>query len=144
MSTRIAAILALLLALSGWLLYKQVQASGELKAQIEQRDAQLLESARQVGALSAEIAARDKAITELEAKRDELANRTERVRTVVREVYRQPEVRPWAETPVPPPVADAVTAGIDELYQPAGTTQNAGRGDRATGGDDAGLSPPER
>ena len=144
MSTRIAAILALLLALSGWLLYKQVQASGELKAQIEQRDAQLLESARQVGALSAEIAARDKAITELEAKRDELSERTERVRTVVREVYRQPEVRPWAETPVPTAVAAAVTAGVDELYQPAGTTSNAGRGDRTTGGDDDGLPATER
>ena len=144
MSTKAAAVLALLLALSGWLLYKQIQASGELKAQIEQRDAWLLESARKVGRLTADIAARDKAITELEAKRDELANRTERVRTVVREVYRQPEVQPWAETPVPPPVADAVTAALAELYQPAGTTPNAGRSDRATGGDDAGLPATER
>jgi len=69
MAAKIAAGLALLLALSGWLLYRQIQASGELKAQIEQRDAWLLESARQVGVLSAEIAARDKAITELEAPR---------------------------------------------------------------------------
>jgi len=139
MSTKIAAVLALLLALSGWALYKQIQASGELKAQIEQRDAELLESAKKVGALTAEMAARDKAITELEAKRDELANRTERVRTVVREVYRQPEVQPWAETPVPTAVAASVAAGVDELWQPAGTTSNAGRGDRTTGGDDDGL-----
>jgi len=141
-STKIAAIFALLLALSGWALYKQIQTSGELRAQIEQRDAWLLESARQVGALSAEIAARDKSIAELEAKRDELANRSERVRTVVREVYRQPEVKPWAETPVPPPVAAAVAAGVDELWQPADTTPNAGRGNRTTGGDDDGLSAP--
>ena len=142
MTTKIAVGLALLLALSGWALYKQIQTSGELRAQIEQRDAWLLESARQVGALSAEIAARDKSIAELEAKRDELANRSERVRTVVREVYRQPEVKPWAETPVPASVAASVTAGIDELYQPAGTTPNAGRGNRAAGGDDAGLPAP--
>lgn len=142
MSTKIAAVLALLLALSGWLLYRQIQASGELKAQIEQRDAWLLESARKVGALSAEITARDKAITELEAQKNELSKRAERVRTVVREVYRQPEVQPWAETPVPASVADAVTAALAELYQPAGTTSNAGRGNRTTGGDDDGLSAP--
>lgn len=144
MSIKIAAALALLLALSGWLLYRQIQASGELKAQIEQRDAQLLESARKVGVLSAEIAARDKAITELEAKRDELANRSERVRTVVREVYRQPDVRPWAETPVPASVVRAVSAGIDCLWEPAGATSNSGCGNRATGGDDAGLPATER
>lgn len=144
MTARIAAVLALLLALSGWALYKQIQFSGELKAQIEQSDAQLLESARKVGRLTADIADRDKAITKLEAKRDELANRTERVRTVVREVYRQPEVRPWAETPVPTAAAAAVTAALDELYQPAGTTSNAGRGDRTTGGDDDGLPATER
>lgn len=126
MTARIAAILALLLALSGVALYKQIQASGELKAQIEQRDAWLLESARKVGRLTADIAARDKAITELEAKRDELANRTERVRTVVREVYRQPEVQPWAETAPPPAVVDAVAAGIDRLWQPATSDPNRG------------------
>lgn len=142
MSTKIAAALALLLALSGWLLYRQIQASGELKAQIEQRDAWLLESARQVGALSAEITARDKAITELEAQKNELSKRAERVRTVVREIYRQPEVKPWAETPVPPPVADAVTAALAELYQPAGTAADPNRGDRTTGGDDDGLRTP--
>ena len=140
MSIKIAAILALLLAASGYALYHQIQASGELKAQIEQRDAWLLESARKVGKLSAEITARDEAITKLEAKRDELAKRAERVRTVVREVYRQPEVRPWAETPVPHPVAASVTAALDELYQPAAADPN--RGDRATGGDDDGLSAP--
>jgi len=129
MTARIAAILALLLALSGWALYKQIQASGELQAQIEQRDAWLLESAKKVGALTAEMAARDKAITELEAKRDELANRTERVRTVVREVYRQPEVRPWAETAPPPAVAVSVAAGIDRLWNPTSATADTNRGD---------------
>src|SRR3990167_10775615 len=139
MSTKIAAILALLLALSGWLLYRQIQASGELKAQIEQRDAWLLESAKKVGALTAEMAARDKAITELEAKRDELANRTERVRTVVREVYRQPEVQPWAETAPPPAVVDAVAAAVDCLWEPAGSASDADCGDRTAGGDDGRL-----
>lgn len=144
MTTKVAAILALLLALSGWLLYNQIQASGELKAQVEQRDAWLLESARQVGVLSAEITARDKSIAELEAQKNELSKRAERVRTVVREVYRQPEVRPWAETPVPHPVAASVTAGVDELWQPAGTTADQNRGDRTTGGDDDGLPATER
>lgn len=137
MSARIAAALALLLALSGWALYKQIQASGELKAQIEQRDAWLLESAKKVGALTAEMAARDKAITELEAKRDELANRTERVRTVVREVYRQPDVQPWAQTAPPPAVVAGVAAAVDCLWEPA--TDNADCGNRTTGGDNAGL-----
>lgn len=144
MSTKIAAVLALLLALSGVALYKQIQASGELQAQIEQSDAQLLESARKVGRLTADIADRDKAITKLEAKRDELANRTERVRTVVREVYRQPDVQPWAQTAPPPAVVDAVAAAVDCLWEPAGSASDAGRGDRTTGGDDDGLPATER
>lgn len=115
MSTKIAAIFALLLALSGWLLYKQIQASGELKAQIEQRDAQLLESARKVGLLSAEIAARDKAITELEAQKNVLANRKERVRTVVRTVVDE-STDACLKAPVPDDVARAVGVALDCLW----------------------------
>jgi len=143
MTARIAAILALLLALSGLALYKQIQASGELRAQIEQRDAWLLESARKAGKLSAEITARDQAIIELEAQKNALANRKEQVRDVVRIVVDE-SGDACIKASVPVDVARAVGAALDCLWEPASATSNSGCGNRATGGDDAGLSPPER
>lgn len=141
MSTKIAAIFALLLALSGWLLYKQIQTSGELRAQIEQREQQLRDATSRIGELGADIKARDEASKLLEAERDDLRKRTAEVRTVIRKVYIQPDVQPWADTVPPTAVVDAVNAGIGELWRSAGNGNPDG-GTIASRRDNGGLSAP--
>lgn len=142
MSTKIAAALVLLLALSGWALYRQISANGGLQKQIEQRDQQLQEAAKHVDALATEIKARDKAVILLEAERDDLRTKTAQVRTVIRKVYVQPDVQPWANTVPPSAVVDAVGAGIECLWQPTEGGGNADCGAVAAGRDDGRLPAP--
>ena len=120
MSAKIAAALALLLALAGWGLYHQISVNGGLQKQIEQREQQLHDATSRIDELGADIKARDEASKLLEAERDDLRKRTAEVRTVVRKVYIQPDVQPWADTVPPAAVVDAVNAGLDELWKPAG------------------------
>lgn len=56
--SRIAAALALLLALAGWGLYEQIAANGSLQKQIEQREQQLLDATSRIDELDADIKAR--------------------------------------------------------------------------------------
>ena len=125
LGSRIAAGLALLLALAGWGLYHQISVSGGLKKQIEQREQQLRD----------DIKARDEASKLLEAERDDLRKRSAKVRTVVRMVYAQPDVQPWAEAVPPAAVVDSVGAGIDQLWS-AASADNAHGGAVTPGGDD--------
>ena len=120
MAAKIAAALALLLALSGWGLYRQISVNGGLQKQIEQRDQQLSDAADRIKALDDDIKARDEASKLLEAERDDLRKRTAEVRTVVRKVYIQPDVQPWADTVPPAAVVDAVGSGIACLWRSAG------------------------
>ena len=142
MGTKIAAALALLLALAGWGLYKQVSANGGLQKQIEQRDQQLSDAANRIKALDDDIKARDTASKLLEAERDELRKRTAEVRTVVRKVYIQPDVQPWADTVPPAAVVDAIGAGIDCLWESADGGGNADCSAIAARRDDGGLPAP--
>ena len=139
--SRIAAALAVLLALAGWGLYHQISVSGGLKKQIEQREQQLRDATSAIDALNADIKARDQASKLLEAERDDLRKRSAKVRTVVRMVYAQPDVKPWAETVPPASVVDSVGAGIDQLWQSTGD-DNAHGGTFTPGGDDGGLPAP--
>ncbi len=141
MAAKIAAALAFLLALSGWGLYKQIAANGGLQKQIEQRDQQLSDAANRIKALDDDIKARDTASKLLEAERDDLRKRTAEVRTVVRKVYIQPDVQPWADTVPPAAVVDAIGAGIDCLWESAGNG-NADCGAIAARRDDGGLPAP--
>lgn len=56
--SRIAAALALLLALAGWGLYEQIAANGSLQKQIEQREQQLLDATSRIDEPDADIKAR--------------------------------------------------------------------------------------
>ena len=139
--SRIAAALALLLALAGWGLYEQIAANGSLQKQIEQREQQLLDATSRIDELDADIKARDEASKLLEAERDDLRKRTAEVRTVVRKVYIQPDVQPWADTVPPAAVVDAIGAGIDCLWESAGNG-NADCSAIAARRDDGGLPAP--
>ena len=142
LGSRIAAALAVLLALAGWGLYHQVSVSGGLKKQIEQREQQLRDATSAIDTLNADIKARDQASKLLEAERDDLRKRSAKVRTVVRMVYAQPDVKPWAETVPPAAVVDSVGAGIDRLWGTAAGADNADGGAVTPGGDDGGLPAP--
>jgi len=141
MAAKIAAALALLLALSGWGLYKQIAANGGLQKQIEQRDQQLSDAANRIKALDDDIKARDTASKLLEAERDDLRKRTAEVRTVVRKVYVQPDVQPWADTVPPAAVVDAIGSGIACLWESAGGG-NADCSAITARRDDGGLPAP--
>lgn len=141
MTTRIAAILALLLALAGWGLYEQVSANGELQEQIRKIEADLKTEQGRVETLRLEIEERDQAVQRLQVRYDELRERKAKVRTVVRKVYVQPEVEEWAQTAPPDAVVRAVHAAIDCLHDPA-SGQDGDCRDFAAGGDDAGLPAP--
>ena len=134
MASRVAVILGLLLALSGYGLYQQIQSNGSLKKMLEQRDRQLSDQTRAMDALHRELIERDEAVRILEAKIDEHGKRAEQVRTVVRKVYVQPEVQPWANTVPPHDVARAVLAGIDCLWEHSDGNPNCG--DLAAGSHD--------
>ena len=140
--SRIAAALAVLLALAGWGLYHQISVSGGLKKQIEQRDQQLRDATSAINILRDDIKARDTASKLLEAESDELRKRTAEVRTVVRKVYIQPDVQPWADTVPPAAVVDAIGAGIDCLWESADGGGNADCSAIAARRDDGGLPAP--
>ena len=142
MGTKIAAALAFLLALSGWGLYRQISANGGLQKQIEQREQQLLDATSRIDELDADIKARDTASKLLEAERDDLRKRTAEVRTVVRKVYIQPEVKAWADTIPPAAVVDAIGSGIACLWESADGGGNADCSAIAASRDDGGLSAP--
>jgi len=129
MAAKIAAALALLLALAGWGLYEQMSANGGLQKQIEQSEQKVREANAKIDELDADIKARDEASKLLEAERDDLRKRTAEVRTVVRKVYIQPDVQPWADTVPPAAVAVSVAAGIDRLWNPTSATADTNRGD---------------
>lgn len=142
MGTKIAAALALLLALSGWGLYKQIAANGGLQKQIEQREQQLRDATSRIDELDADIKARDEASKLLEAERDDLRKRTAEVRTVVRKVYIQPDVQPWADTVPPAAVVDAIGSGIACLWKSADGGGDADCSAIAASRDDGGLPAP--
>ena len=140
--SRIAAALAVLLALAGWGLYHQISVSGGLKKQIEQRDQQLRDATSAINILRDDIKARDTASKLLEAESDELRKRTAEVRTVVRKVYIQPGVQPWADTVPPAAVVDAIDSGIACLWESADGGGNADCSAIAARRDDGGLPAP--
>lgn len=142
MSAKIAVVLAMLLALSGWALYKQISANGAMQTQLAQREQQLQDATKHVDALAAEIKARDEAVILLEAERDDLRKKTAQVRTVIRKVYVQPDVQAWADTVPPPAVVDAVGACIELLWKHSAVNGNADCGAVASGRDYAGLPAP--
>ena len=136
MSTKIAAIFALLLALSGWLLYKQTQASGELKAQIEQR-ANAERALREANDRAIKIEREHKALADkLELSHAERDAEKDRMladnRRLARELggLRDPGKRPACRAAVPATAGPTVAAADD----PA---------DGGLSGESAGLLSPE-
>lgn len=138
MTTKIAAILALLLALAGWGLYRQVSENGELQEKLKQRQIELQQERGRVETLRLDIEARDEAVRLLEVEVNDLRERKAKIRTVVRKVYVQHEVEEWAQTAPPDAVVRAVHAAIDCLHDPA-SGQDGDCRDFAAGGDDARL-----
>lgn len=141
MTAKIAAALALLLALSGYGLYRQISANGSLQKQIEQREQQLRDATSRIDELDADIKARDEASKRLQAAYEKLQDTKAQVQTVVRKVYIQPDVQPWADTVPPAAVVDAVNAGIGELWRSAGNGNTDG-GAITSSRDNGGLSAP--
>ena len=141
MAAKIAAALALLLALSGWGLYKQIAANGGLREQLEERSHKLEEANTRIDELDADIKARDEASKRLQAAYAKLQDTKAQVQTVVRKVYIQPDVQPWAETVPPAAVVDAIGSGIACLWKSAGGG-NADCSAIAASRDDGGLPAP--
>ena len=142
MAAKIAAALALLLALSGWGLYRQIAANGGLQKQIEQRDQQLRDATSRIDELDADIKARDEASKKLQAAYAKLQDTKAQVQTVVRKVYIQPDVQPWADTVPPAAVVDAIGAGIDCLWESADAGGNADCSAVTASEHDGGLPAP--
>lgn len=138
MTAKIAVGLALLLALAGWGLYKQIAANGELQEKLKQRQIELQQERGRVETLRLEIEERDLAVQLLQARYDKLREKKAVVQTIVKEVYREPEVEEWAQTVPPDAVVRAVHAAIDCLHDPA-SGQDGDCRDFAAGGDDARL-----
>ena len=141
MTTKIAVGLALLLALAGWGLYEQVSANGKMHEQIQQIEADLKAERGRVETLRLEIEERDQAVQRLQARYDKLREKKAVVQTIVKEVYREPEVEEWAQAVPPDAVVRAVHAAIDCLHDPA-SGQDGGCRDFTAGGDDARLPSP--
>ena len=138
-ASRLAIILALLLAAGGWALYRQIAHNGELQERLRAREIELQESERKITLMATEMAERDKAVAKLEEQIRDFNDRAAEIRTVVRKVYVRPDVQPWAETRPPDAVAAAVRAGIDCLWQRTDTPAAGDCGDLATPSDDGGL-----
>ena len=141
MAAKIAAALALLLALSGWGLYKQIAANGGLQEQLEERSHKLEEANTRIDELDADIKARDEASKKLQADYEKLQDTKAQVQTDVRKAYIQPDVQPWAETVPPAAVVDAIGSGIACLWESAGNG-NADCGAITPGRDNGGLRAP--
>lgn len=140
MSTKIAAVLALLLALSGVALYKQIQASGELRAELQQQVEETEAANKQVQAVEAENARQNELIMQVTNERDEAEKKSGRVRTIVRTVVAEsPDA--CIKAPVPDDVARAAQSALDSMW---GATDTSGKGGDAipSGGADAGLRAP--
>lgn len=140
--------LALLIALGGWALYRQIRANGELSAQLvsEQVGAALnAERARTtITALQTDRELRDAISTSLHISRNRVDAISARQTAALNAVYREPSVAPWAATVPPDRVRAAAAAALDCLWQP-GPEGAAGAGDcagAAAGGADAGLPAP--
>ncbi len=142
MTAKIAAALALLLALSGYGLYRQISANGSLQKQIEQREQQLRDATSRIDELDADIKARDEASKRLQAAYEKLQDTKAQVQTVVRKVYIQPDVQPWADTVPPAAVVDAIGSGIACLWESADGGGNADCSAIAARRDDGGLPAP--
>ena len=142
MAAKIAAALAFLLALSGWGLYRQIAANGGLQKQIEQREQQLLDATSRIDELGSDIKARDEASKRLQAAYAKLQDTKSQVQTVVRKVYIQPDVQPWADTVPPAAVVDAIGSGIACLWESADGGGNADCSAIAARRDDGGLPAP--
>lgn len=127
--------LALIAALgvAGWLLRAEIRKNGELSEQLAQQAAATQRAEQATAALQSEMELRDATIRSLQGAIAEFNGRKERVVQSVRVVYRDPSVKPWADTEPPPAVAAAVAAGIDCLWQHDG---NQNCGDLTTGGND--------
>lgn len=138
MTTKIAAALALLLAIAGWGLYRQVSENGQLQEKLKQRQIELQQERGRVETLRLEIEERDQAVQRLQVRYDELNERKAKIRTVVRKVYVQPDVQEWAKTAPPAAVVRAVHAAIDCLHNPA-SGQDGDCRDLPASGDDARL-----
>ena len=142
MAAKIAAALAFLLALAGWGLYEQISANGGLQKQIEQSEQKVREANAKIDELDADIKARDEASKRLQAAYAKLQDTKAQVQTVVRKVYIQPDVQPWAETVPPAAVVDAIGSGIACLWKSADGGGNADCSAIAASRDDGRLPAP--
>lgn len=140
MITKIAAILALLLAASGYALYHQIQSSGELRAELEQQAAETAEANRQVAAVEAENKRQNDLIVRVTNERDEAEKKSGRVRTIVRTVVAA-STEPCVTAPVPADVARAAQSAINELWGAADASGKS-RDAITSGSADAGLRTP--
>lgn len=135
---KLALSLALVAALGigGWLLRSEIRKNGELRARLEQRQQEIDAAGQVIKALQIEIDARDAAVQQLQVQVDDYRTKAEQIRTVVRKVYVQPDVAPWAETRPPEAAGAAILRGIDCLWQQPTGDGNADCGDRSASGDD--------
>lgn len=121
MSARIAAILALLLAASGWALYHQIQANGEVRAELKQQAAETAEANRQVQAIEAENKRQNEIIVKVTNERDEAVKKAGKVRTVVRTVVAESDDA-CIKAPLPVDVARATQSAVDSMWGAADTS----------------------
>ena len=137
-----AFVIAALVGGGVWGLIHQIQRNGALAEQLKQQAQKTAEADARTTALKAEMEVRDATIAALEEQRNDLAQRKEQVRQVVRTVYRDPEVRPWAEAAPPPAVVAAANAALACLWQPTTDTGHADCTGHAAAPADAGLPAP--
>ncbi len=144
MGARMGFVIALLVTflLTALALKWQIEATGELRQKLEQREIDMQQMRQSNQRLQADIIARDQAIARLEQTRVELAARAHQVRTVIREVYRDPDARQWAEIAPPAAVVAVAVRGIDCLWQPGADTAGSDCADQAPGASAGGLPAP--
>lgn len=132
--------LALLIALGGWALYRQIGISGELRAQLQQQVEATEAANAQVSRIEAENARRNQLIMQVTNERDEAIRKSGKIRTVARTVVAE-SADACIKAPVPDDVARAARGALDELW---GSADTGGQGGDVipSPGVDAGLRAP--
>lgn len=104
------------LVITGFLLYKQIEANGELRADVKSAYEKVGRANFQTKLALDQKAKTDAAMETLEINRRLLAKKVSALSKNLEATYNAPISKPWADTPVPSNVSSAAHAAINCLW----------------------------
>lgn len=122
----VAMALLAALGIGAWMLRAEIRKNGELSEQLAQQTAATQRAEQVTAALQSEMELRDATIRSLQGTIAEFNGRKERIVQSVKVVYRDPAVKPWADTAPPPAVVAAAARALECLWGAAGTDRDQG------------------